>query len=140
MHKLEALYAVCLAVATLSTLVAASMFLFSKEFFSYHSQASHLKWSDVDGKLQLVILAVMRMAGSAIALLGLMGLSFSVYRVFESSRLLDVAVPTVLTLFWSASFSITFYVFGKTGAGTPWGRSLLSALCSLTCLVIAIWN
>jgi hypothetical protein len=138
MLMMNFLYSILLIIVGLITLFISLKFLLARKFFPYHSQASELKWEQVDNKLQLVILAIMKMAGAAILLLGLSALAYSIYHLFVSIKLLSIVIPITVTIFWLFSFFITFYVYQKTKAKTPWNGSLLCLVLSIICLVIGI--
>ena len=102
-----------------------SIYLFKKTCMSYHVQALGLAWQDVPVNTRLIILALMKIAGSgwlaaAAALIYLLILLAS-----QGSFFICAAIFSIELLIWVPSTYVTFKVSSNTGAKTPWLLCLL---------------
>jgi len=109
-------------------------FLFAKTFFSYHREATGLEWNTIDKSLQMIILAIMKMAGIGITCLSVLMITYPFMFMHSDNSLDKYLVPIISLMFWIGSFSITFNVHKRTSANTPWKVSLFSYIL----IVIAI--
>ena len=133
------LYSVAIAFTGIATLSVSLRFLLSKEFFPYHAEVTNLKWSDVPNEFRILIIALMRMAGFGILVISLLLLGASVFNFWDSSSIIKFSIPVVGLVFWSGSFTVTFGVFQKTKANTPWQGSLLCVVLLVFSIFVGIF-
>ncbi len=121
------------------TLLIGLRFLLTKKFFSYHIEATWLEWNKIENPLQIVILAIMKMAGFGILCLSIFIIALSILRFNNQvNTFLEYFVPIISLLFWSGSFGVTFSVYKKTNANTPWKGSLFSMSLIIIAVVTSI--
>lgn len=118
------------------TLCVGMKFLKAKVFFPYHKEASGMEWKDVNEKLQVVILAIMRMAGFGILCLSIMMIFYVLFIFNNNNIFIKYSVPIISLLFWCGSFGTTFKVHKKTNANTPWKGSLFCVVSLLICILL----
>ncbi len=109
-------------------------FLTARQFFYYHAQATGMKWEQIDGKLQLIILALMKVGGTGYIALSLFLMIFTITGDFEKKRAVKLSIPGIALFFYCGIFGITFYVHQLTNANTPWVLPLIE----IAALVIAM--
>jgi hypothetical protein len=118
------------------TLGVSLKFLLSQEFFSYHAEAAGLKWNEVSKPLQTVILAIMKMAGLGTLCLSITVILYSIL-IFSNNSVLKYIIPPVSLLFWSGTGGVTFAVYKKTKANTPWKGSLFCVVLIIVAIIIS---
>ena len=113
-------------------------FLLSKNFFSYHREATGLEWNNIDKSLQMIILAIMKMAGIGIICLSVLIITYP-FVLMNSDNFFDKYLVSIISLiFWIGSFSITFNVHKKTNANTPWKGSLFSIILIVIAILLSV--
>ncbi|WP_149195162.1 hypothetical protein [Luteimonas suaedae] len=127
------------ALGFLLLLGFALAYLGRTEFMPYHSVAVGVAWTDIDARMRLLILALLRVIGSAWLVLAVTGL-FAVYVVFKHATgfwpliglqifALSVSLPPLL---------VAFHVKRKSSAPTPTGSAAAAILLCLLGFVLAI--
>lgn len=123
--------AVCYAITAVASVGMAALYLSSQSFMPYHAAALGMEWSQLAASQQILLLALMRVAGAGFLCLALVIACLLIwpYRAGErwASWLLPIAIMVVyLPTLW-ATLSVTL----QTPAHAPWmgpGAALLSAL------------
>ena len=113
-------------------------FLLSKKFFSYHREATGLEWNNIDKSLQMIILAIMKMAGIGITCLSVLIITYPFMFMCSDNFFDKFLVPIISLLFWIGSFNITFNVHKKTSANTPWKGSLFSTILIVIAILLSV--
>jgi hypothetical protein len=121
------------------TLIIGCRFIFAKKYFIYHREIIKKDWDDIEKPIQLVLLAVYKMAGLGIILLGLIlifntGISI-INPVYDLNT---IAIQIAVLLFWIGTFLVTHKVFIKTKANTPWKPSMLSVIVIMIAIICKI--
>lgn len=111
-------------------------FLSTKEFFPYHEEASQLKWIDVDSKLKLVILAILRVGGMGFIALALSQALACVFLFLDTLKNLVYIMLSLNFIYWIGIFFITYKVHRTTGANTPWKNSIMTLLFILIGFIV----
>ena len=113
----------------------------SKEFMSYHAEAVGGAWQDIDGSVQTLILALMKLAGGGWFALGVVTIVLALTALKTRSVFARWTLPVGTLISWSASFAATWGVHQATGASTPWKPSLaMIGLASLALAMDAPWS
>jgi hypothetical protein len=142
MNILTIISSVLIGITGLITFSIGFKFLTAKEFFTYHKFVIGKNWEEIENPIKTVILAVFKMTGSGMVSLSLIMLYYSFETIFTNqiNDLIRIVLPCVFTLFWIGSFFVTFYVFKKTKANTPWTGSLMCIVLLIAAIIIEIVN
>ena len=132
--------AVIAYVAGVVLIIAFSIkYLVRTDFLPYHAVAVGRSWGEVDPRMQVLLLALIRMVGSllfAVALAELMLLNLA---FFSSLRIRDLVTLQVLCLFAGIPpVAVTLYVRRRTGAATPVRICLLGLALPMAGFALAI--
>ena len=129
------------SIIGLIDIVLGVIYITAGQFLSYHSQAIGSSWQEVEFGTQVLILALMRVAGGGWLALGFLTISFAVGTFRTNQRLARWALPTGTIIFWMASLAATWSVYRETGAQTPWAPSLAVVVFALGAwLIDAPWS
>ncbi len=125
---------VCHLLVSLFLAIFGLIYLFQPEFMPYHAAAVGRKWSAVDPAFQILILALMKVAGGAwLATAGaMMVLLFKPFR--EGARWVLWTVPAMGLTVAATSLYVTLYVAANTSATPPW----LAAAFGVSLLVVGL--
>ena len=96
----------------------------SEQFMSYHAEAVGAPWRELNPGVQMLILALMRLAGGGWFALGFTTIMMALAALRTRSVLLRWTLPAGTLMAWSESFTATWGVYQATGAATPWAPSL----------------
>ena len=125
-------------IVGLITFIIGLRFLLSKRFFNYHREAIGLEWDDINKSIQLIILAIMKMAGIGIVCLSVLIITYPFLVFTYDNIFVKYLVPIISLIFWTGTFGITFKVHKKTKANTPWKGSLFSIILIFIAILISI--
>lgn len=139
MELVKIVYCMIFLMVGIITFSISLRFLLSKEFFTYHSEATGMKWKDLNESLQIIILAIMKMAGFGILCLSITIIIYSFF-IFSNNNniVIRYLIPIISLIFWCGSFGTTFSVYKKTKANTPWKGSLLSMILIIIAILISL--
>jgi hypothetical protein len=114
-------------------------YLGKKTCMPYHIQALGMSWQDIPSNTRLIIMALMKVAGSgfiatsiATACLLINYLSYGTYGLL-------VVVFVVECLVWLFSTLITFKVARTTGASTPWLFCAIILFLTVVTLILSFF-
>ena len=111
-------------IAGLVEICLGATYFTAKQFMSYHAEAVGIPWKDVDGAVQTLFLALMKLAGGGWLALGFCTIAFSLATFKTQSFVARWTLPAATLIAYSASFAATWRVHQATGASTPWAPSL----------------
>ena len=109
-----------------------SVYLFRSEFMPYHADAIGTNWESVDPTIQVLILALMRVAGG-----GWLAAAVSIaillkVQLQKDFRWIRWAIPAVGLTVSLPTLYATYYVTTNTPANPPW----LAALIGIVLLLV----
>ena len=105
-------------------IVLGAMYFSSEQFMPYHSQAVGRSWQEVDPGTQILVLALMKVAGAGWINLGFLTIILALGEFVKRSIVTRWALPTGTLIFYLGSLAATWGVYQETGASTPWLPSL----------------
>jgi hypothetical protein len=120
------------------SLIMAIKNLSAKNFLPFHEQAAGTQLGDLDPRLQKVILALMKVAGLGFLVAALLMLTFPVYNYVAPSPFLTYTVPLIALIYCAGLAGINYSLYKKTGAETPWKKSLMAILLLVVGLVLSM--
>ncbi|MEG1042876.1 MAG: hypothetical protein RSE94_23465 [Pseudomonas sp.] len=132
-----ALSAYLLAFLVVATF--AMIYVNRARFMPYHSQAVARPWSELDPRVQLLMLAFMRIVGWAWLAATCAGLMFLYLVFFEFPGLLQLlGFQGFCLLMIAPVIVVSGHVQRQTGAKTPWLAGVLVALLTVAGFVVAL--
>jgi len=118
-------------ITALISILLGSVYIFRIEFMPYHSAALGQDWMDLGTDLQVLIKALMMVAGAGWVALGvsitlLLAIPFRANRQWSG-----YAIPALILLFYIPTLIATLSVLYATPATPPWYGNLISCLTAL---------
>lgn len=122
---------VCYLLSTALMAAFGSVYLFRSEFMPYHADAIGTNWESVDRTIQILILALMRVAGG-----GWLAASLSIaillrVQLQQGLRWIRWAIPAVGLTVSLPTLYATYYVAYNTPANPPWFAALIGIVLLL---------
>ena len=125
-------------VNVLVMLVIGLTFVFSTEFFPFHSEVIQTDWQNVDTQAQILYLGMMRTEGAGF-LAAATALAFLLYFPFRKRDKWSFWAMTIIGVVeYFPSLVANYYVSSVTSASPPWLLMLLLVSSLLLALVFAI--
>lgn len=119
-------------------LVIGLTFVFSNEFFPFHSEVIQTDWQNVDAQAQILYLGMMRTEGAGF-LAAATALAFLLYFPFPRREAWSFwAMTTIGVVEYFPSLIANYYVASVTQASPPWLLMLLLILSLLGAFALAI--
>jgi hypothetical protein len=118
MPTLSLISLICYTIVALIFLLFAGIYLIRNQFMPYHSQAIGLSWIQLDSNLQVLILALMKVAGSGFLVTGLTLLILLMIPGRAGETWSIYAIPTLSFCMCLGSVYATWLVKTQT-PGTP---------------------
>jgi hypothetical protein len=112
--------------------------LFSDRFIPFHEKAAGKPLEQVDNGLQAVIIALMRVSGLGFLAVAVLLILFPIANYYAQNTFIKYAVPAIALVYCSGLFLINYQLYSKTGADTPWKRSLYAVAVILLGFVISL--
>lgn len=107
------------------------VYLIRREFMPYHSVALSKKWQDLEENLQILILALMRVAGTGFLTAGL-SICFFMFTYWQTQKIIFFMPMAIISLITSlGSFYATAMVKNKTSASPPIELTIISIVLSI---------
>ena len=113
-------------------------FLFSKEYFLYHSEATRISWNDIDEKLKYILLVFMKVIGVGSITISIFIISTVIYLIYIENEFIQSLIFFITSLYLLGLFLISYSVFIKTKANTPWKRMLFWFVINFSGFLISI--
>ncbi len=133
------LLSVCLfASVGLISLNMAAKSLRSRSFLSFHAAAYGNSWDSVDGRLQAVILALLRTVGLGFLVVGLLLLLVPIIDCFVPLSFFAVLSPILSLLFCFGLGVVNHRLHQQTGAKTPWKESFFASAMIMAGIILSM--
>ena len=110
-------------------------FFFAKSYFNYHQQATGINWEAIDDRLKLILLVFMRVIGIGSFTIGLIILGLTSVNFVHENLIVSSMISGVAILYLSGLFGISYFVYKKTNASTPWKRMVLWMVLNISSLI-----
>ena len=125
----------------LPSLALGAIYLFRPTFMPYHAAALGTEWAELDTATQVLIKALMEVAGGGWLALGTLLLLLVAFPIRRGERWARWAAPTASLLFYVPTLLATLSVFQQTPASPPWRANLAMCVASvLAFLLDAPWQ
>ena len=117
------------------TMIMGSLYMFSSQFMPYHAEALSTTWAELAGEYQVLIKALMLVAGGGWFAVGAIVITLLIFPFRQNQKWSAYAIPAVFILFYTPTLLATLYVLQNTPATPPWYGNLISIVVSLLALV-----
>lgn len=107
-------------INALVSVVLGSIYLFTRRFMPYHQEAVGMQWEQVDPSMQVLITALMDVAGAGWLALGVAVAVLIWWPFRNGERWSRFLVPALLLLFYLPTLLATLMVLWHTPATPPW--------------------
>lgn len=128
------------SVVSLVSFGLGSTYILRDTFMPYHAEALQQKWQALDGSLQVLLLALMDVAGAGWITLGLV-LAVLIRGPFRAGRQwARYLIPAAIIVFYTPTLVATLNVTLLTPATAPWqGNAVAIFIAVVGLLVDAPW-
>ncbi len=121
--------------------VLGATYLFRPTFMPYHAVALGKDWAEVDPATQVLIKALMEVAGGGWLALGTLTLLLVAFPIRRGERWARWALPAASLLFYVPTLLATLSVLQQTPATPPWYGNLLVCVAAALALILdAPWQ
>ncbi len=113
-------------ITALVSLALGSIYILRSSFLPYHADALQQQWADLDGSLQVLMLALMDVAGAGWLALGVVVLVLVYSSQRSRQRSIRLLIPTAILIFYIPTLMATLHVTNLTPATAPWYGNLIA--------------
>jgi hypothetical protein len=133
------LVSTCLYVLVgVTSLVMALKSLRAPEFLPFHAAAARQRWETIGGRLQAVVVALLRVSGLGFLIVGLQLIVVSVAINMRPDPAVTFVLPSLPLLFCVGLCVVNYQLCSRTGARTPWRGSLYAAVATAVALGLSL--
>jgi hypothetical protein len=97
---------------------------FSNKYLPFHEQAAGRPWKEIDDRLKLVILFLLRLGGLGFMIIAILLLVFPAITYFFPNKIFQLSIPFIALIYCTGLFANNYWLYKKTKANTPWKGSL----------------
>lgn len=123
----------------LISLVMAFKSIFSNKYLPFHEQAAGKSWNQIDNRLKLVIMFLLRLGGLGFLIIALLLLVFPVVTFFIPNKFSQYFVPAVALIYCTGLFVNNYLLYRNTKADTPWKGSLYAVGILIAGIIISLF-
>jgi hypothetical protein len=132
------LYELAFFLVGLVCLVMAVSNLAAKKYLPFHEQAASTPWTEIEERLRMVILALLRLSGLGFLVVALLLLSYPAVDQLSPSAVHRFGVPGLASLYCLGLALVNRALTRSSGTPTPWKGSLYALLLLLAGLALAL--
>jgi hypothetical protein len=141
MHEILKIIPIALYfIVGLISLVMAFKSISSKKYLPFHEQAAAKPWNEIDDRVNLVILSLLRLGGLGFLTVAILLLIFPVVTYFVPNKFFQYSIPVVALMFCTGLFINNYLLYKKTKADAPWKGSLYAMGILIAGIVISIFG
>jgi len=120
------------------SLIMATKSLFAKKYLVFHEKAASIEWTQIDKRLQYVILALLKISGLGFLVTALLLLIFPIVNYFVQDEFIRYSIPFLAFIFCSGLFIINFSLYKQSKSMTPWKGSLFALIAIITGIILSV--
>jgi len=120
------------------SLIMATKSLFAKKYLVFHEKAASIEWTQIDKRLQYVILALLKISGLGFLVTALLLLIFPIVNYFVKDEFIRYSIPVLAFIFCSGLFIINFSLYKQSKSMTPWKGSLFALIAIITGIILSV--
>jgi hypothetical protein len=118
-------------VTALVSLILGGVYLLKRSFMPYHAEALSRSWGEVEAATQVLISALMTVAGGGWFTVGVVILLLLAFPFRNDRRWAVYALPAVILLFYLPNLWATLSVFQHTPGTPPWQGNVVACLSAV---------
>ena len=128
----------CYGLVALISIIFGLIYLLRNQFMPYHSEAVGYSWAEIEPNLQILIIALMRVAGggflaTGLAVFILLMISWKGEAIWASYAISAIALCTSIGTLYA-----TWLVKTKTPGKSPFGLSLLALVLTIIGFIFSL--
>ena len=123
-------------ITALVSLILGGIYLLKDSFMPYHAGALSRSWSEVETVTQVLISALMTVAGGGWFTLGVVILLLLAFPFCNDRMWAVYALPTIILLFYLPNLSATLSVLQNTPGTPPWQGNVVACLSAVVGLAL----
>lgn len=123
-------------ITALVSLILGGVYLVKDSFMPYHAEALSRGWSEVEAVTQVLISALMTVAGGGWFTVGVMILLLLAFPFRNDRTWAIYALPVIILLFYLPNLSATLSVFYNTPGTPPWQGNVIACLSAVVGLTL----
>jgi hypothetical protein len=118
-----------------------SLYLFRESFMPYHEAALGRGWQEIEPALQVLLGALMDVAGAGWVAVGVAVIFLVAIPVRREERWARLLVPALFLIFYGPTLLATLTVLDRTPASPPWyGNAIACSVSVLALIIDAPWR
>jgi hypothetical protein len=138
MRTIEILTIVIYGFVGVISLIMAYKSLFAKKYLAFHEKAAAIEWTQLDKRLQYVILALLKISGLGFLVTALLLLIFPIVNYFRQDEFVRYFIPFLAFIFCSGLFIINYSLYKHTKSITPWKGSLFALVAIIAGVILSV--
>lgn len=127
----------CYSVTAMLSILFGSIYLTRSKFMPYHAVALGKQWADLEQEFQILLLALMRVAGGGLLATGIGVILLLFAYLSAEARWTLVIIPTISLITSLSSFYATCLVSTRTPGSPPMTLTLFSIGLILAGLILS---
>ena len=138
MRTIEILTIIIYGFVGVISLIMATKSLFAKKYLVFHEKAAAIEWTEIDKRLQYVILALLRISGLGFLVTALILLVFPIVNYFVQDEFVRYSIPVLAFIFCSGLFIINYSLYKQSKSITPWKGSLFAMIAIIAGIILSV--
>ncbi len=111
--------------------------LFSKHYLPFQEEAAGVKWEELEGGLQEVIITQLRLIGTGFLISAIQLFSVALMQIVATQNRLNTLIPLYALLFIAALIRFNYKLHKQTGVNTPWKKSIVALLLVIAGMIFS---
>ena len=138
MRRFEILTIVIYGFVGVISLIMAYKSLFAKKYLAFHEKAAAIEWTQLDVRLQYVILTLIKISGLGFLVTALLLLIFPIVNYFVQDEFVRYSIPVLAFIFCSGLFIINYFLYKQSKSKTPWKGSLFAMIAIIAGVILSV--
>ena len=138
MRRFEILTIVIYGFVGVISLIMATKSLFAKKYLAFHEKAAAIEWTQLDIRLQYVILALIKITGLGFLVIAILMLIFPTVNYFVQDEFVRYSIPVLAFIFCSGLFIINYFLYKQSKSKTPWKGSLFAMIAIIAGVILSV--
>lgn len=133
------LAALSYGITAIASFVLGTIYLLKPTFMPYHAEALGKSWAEVDGASQVLISALMTVAGGGWVSVGVFIVVLLLFPFRNDQHWAIITLPALILLFYIPNLLATLSVLQHTPATPPWYGNAFSCVAAVVGFVLYPW-
>ena len=123
-------------ITAIVSLILGGLYVLKRSFMPYHAEALSQSWGEVEAATQVLISALMTVAGGGWFTVGVVILLLLAFPFRNDRKWAVYALPTVILLFYLPNLWATLSVLQHTPGTPPWQGNVIACLAAVVGLAL----